>query len=230
MDQIQQVIPEFRFRSMRPSSLRIFRARKVFMQTRTYLIVAVFFIGILLTTIYTGLSPNKTGKAVANSSKPIASFKKPSERSSENSQIPDSQTNKTEIPKCRNSTIDYGGYMSFDCYGERDTTVHYEYFKSNLELIEVSTRFDLQAEDLEQTKMTRLGILEGKTRLLGVDKESLVLINLTSDYSETELRIWWTGYLASVENQPSPLTRPTTVPLNSSGISQNEKYIEPDKQ
>ncbi len=90
---------------------------------------------------------------------------------------------------CVRGDSQFGGTSPFDCVSD-STTIHYEYLNSPEQTSEVVAMYGLKNSS-GTSHFLRTGIIGTQSRLLALDTETLVVVNITSEQEEESLIKWW---------------------------------------
>ncbi len=155
------------------------------------------------------LSPKKTAALVATAIVVILLFffAVPADDSLEKSslsgplhaeQIAEDQKSKERapedsLPTCAKGENTFGGNFTFDCIVD-GTRIHFEFFSTLNDVMALTTTYGLINDTHEINQYVRTGIVQKNTRLMAIDTEKLLVVNVTSPLAEKELRSWWNKY------------------------------------
>ncbi|HMS25408.1 MAG TPA: hypothetical protein PKB15_06970 [Acidimicrobiia bacterium] len=97
------------------------------------------------------------------------------------------------LPACAKSENTFGGNFTFDCMID-ETKIHFEYFSTLNDVMTLATTYGLTNDAENITHYIRTGIVKNNARLMAIDTEKLLVVNVTSPLAEKELRSWWNNY------------------------------------
>ena len=97
------------------------------------------------------------------------------------------------LPTCAKGENIFGGNFTFDCIVD-ETRIHFEFFSTLNDVMALTTTYGLTNDTQEINQYVRTGIVQKNTRLMAIDTEKLLVVNVTSPLEEKELRSWWNNY------------------------------------
>ncbi len=98
-----------------------------------------------------------------------------------------------DIPFCKMQEPKFGGSTSLSCKNS-DAEITYEYFDDQSIILKTKSDYLLEPKNKELQQYLRIGLNTNQSRLMAIDINQLLLVNVESKtYDTNQLEKWWSN-------------------------------------